>query len=74
MESLSKIKRLQDAKDPSGSSSENPLVGLVVGLTYSAVASPIRGGEIKHTQKTGLTTDEYRNCMINMDTGYIMYR
>jgi hypothetical protein len=74
MESLSKVRRLQDAKDPSGSSHENPLVGLVVGLTYSAVATSIRGGEIKHAQKTGLTKDEYRNCMINMDTGYVIYR
>ena len=73
MMSLSKVRQLQDAKDPSGSSHENPLVGLVVGLTYSAVATSIRGGEIKNTQKKGLTTDEYRHCLIDMDTGYIIF-
>ncbi|HTI90122.1 MAG TPA: hypothetical protein VL727_06005 [Puia sp.] len=74
MESLSRVRSLQTATNPSGSDPDHPLAGAAMDLTYAAVAGSIRAGEIKRTQKTGLNTDEYRNCMINMDNGNIMYK
>ena len=74
MESLLKIRRKQDARDLHSTNTQNPLAGMALELAYSAVATSVRAGEIKHTQKKGMNKDEYRNCVIDMDTGAVMYR